>query len=140
MGLVGWSHQSFDATKSIEGLASAADYLIENDGEHKEDVNSQRPYNQNFRSVERPSRVSLRLCGSELVMLQHGESKIVIFCGDFFQSRYFPVKVAKNPGAMTLTPKRTPAAVSKITTPVARTFAHAGLTKLPMISLSFTSM
>ena len=43
-------------------------------------------------------------------------------------------------GAITLIPNSTPAAVKINTTPVDSTFAQSGLTRSPMISLSFTSM
>ena len=43
-------------------------------------------------------------------------------------------------GAIMLMPKRMPAAVRMNTTAVDSMFAHSGLTRSPMISLSFTSM
>src|ERR1035438_9774130 len=80
--------------------------------------------------------------GSSAVITEVNSSRLTSAPGaeSNCSSIHLPPTSASALGAITLIPNNRPAPISTVTTPSASTFAHSGLTSVPMISRSFTSM
>src|SRR5262245_46925260 len=120
--------------------------LIDEDADHEEKIDAKGKQQEYFGRCEVPARKRPSLGCDKLIRLQRchnvcveiGRRRSVAILRRW--NRLFhkwPAKATNTLGAITLIPKSTPALVNRTTTAAVSRLAHRGLTRSPMISLSF---